>query len=157
MGNHGQPCSGNRAFMPENIMAMKVVPPTAPVAALVMRAAHSLARRWIAEFSLVGEYRDILKAALKFVWDCVRGRAGVARLPRFAATTPRVWRNLVVSVILGVKAPVVTTTHSRPWLKDGEFFQLGWVPIRKIPSLLAAETVGYAYSAATGSAGVFWS
>ena len=156
MGNHGQPCSGNRVFMPENIMAMKVVPPTTPVAALVMRAAHSLARRWIAEFSLVGEYRDILKAALKFVWDCVRGRAGVARLPRFAATTPRVWRNLVVSVILGVKAPVVTTTRSREWLAEGEFFRLGWVPIWKIPSLLSASTVDHVYCARTGKVGVAW-
>lgn len=141
-------------------MAMKVVTP-ATTAAVVMKAAHSLARRWITEFALVGEYRDILRVAMRFVWDCCKGKAGIARLPAFAAHTPRVWRNLVVSVILGVKAPGVATKscHTLPWLAEEglNHFQLGWVPIRMIPSLLAATTVGIAYSADTGKAGVFWS
>lgn len=139
-------------------MAMKVVPPSTPVAALVMRAAHALAARWTQEFSLVGEYRDVLRVSLRFVWDCVRGKAGIARLPAFAAHTPRVWRNVVVSVILAAKATKITSSsvHTLPWLAQGEFFRLGWVPIRKIPELLEAGTVGYAYCAATGHPVVFW-
>lgn len=138
-------------------MAMKVVSPSTQPAAVVMKAAHSLARRWISEFTLVGEYRDVLAQALRFVWDCARGKAGIARLPKFAARTPRVWRNVIVSVILAVKATKITSNvRSRAWLAEGEFFRLGWVPIRKIPELLEAGTVGYAYSADTGKAGVFW-
>lgn len=140
-------------------MAMKVVTtPTATDRSTIMKAAHALARRWMSEFSLVGEYRDVLKAAMRFVWDCARGRAGTARLPRFAATTPRVWRNLVVSVILAVKATKITSnTRSREWLAEGEFFRLGWVPIWKIPSLLSASTVDHVYCARTGKVGVAWS
>ena len=137
-------------------MAMKVVTPSTTTAAVVMKAAHALARRWTQEFALVGEYRDVLKAAMRFVWDCAKGKAGIARLPKFAARTPRVWRNVVVSAIIGVKAPCGTHDNNRKWLAQGEFFRLGHLPIRKIPSLLKATTVGMAYCAATGKPGIFW-
>ena len=140
-------------------MAMKVVSPTAHSAnttAVVMKSAHALARRWISVFAIVGEYRDVLRAAMRFAWDCAKGKAGVARLPKFASTTPRVWRNVVVSTIVGAKAPCGARDNTIPWLAEVEYFRLGWVPIRKIPELLKAGTVGYAYSAATGKIGVFW-
>lgn len=138
-------------------MAMKVVTPTpTPVASLVMRAAHALCRRWMSSIALVGEYRDVLRSALRFAWDCARGRAGTARLPRFASATPRVWRNVIVASILAAKGVSVTTSSSRAWLAEGESFRLGHVPIRMIPSLLGATTVGYAYCAATGHPVVFW-
>ena len=61
-------------------MAMKVVTPTTPitftkvaVAAAVMRAAHVLARCWMAQTNLVGDYQDFLKAALRLAWDMARG------------------------------------------------------------------------------------
>lgn len=74
-------------------MAMKVVTPT-PVhfrqlaqRTAVMRAAHSLARCWMAQAYLVGDYQDFLKAAMRMAWDMARGVVD-ARVPTWARGLP---------------------------------------------------------------------
>lgn len=75
-------------------MAMKVVPPTTtPVhfvqisqRAAVMRAAHSVAKGWMAQKNLVGDYQDFLRVALRLVWDLARGRQ--PRVPGWAIAVP---------------------------------------------------------------------
>ena len=59
-------------------MAMKVVTPTVTFTAIsqraaVMRAAHVLAKGWVAQKHLVGDYQDFLRLALRLAWDLARG------------------------------------------------------------------------------------
>lgn len=69
-------------------MAMKVVPPTTvnfvqiSQRTAVMRAAHAVAKGWMAQKNLVGDYQDFLKAALRLSWDLARGRQ--PRVPTWA-------------------------------------------------------------------------
>ena len=75
-------------------MAMKVVTPSTPTVnfvklsqrAAVMRAAHSVAKSWMALAHMIGDYADFLRAALRMVWDLVRGLA--PRIPAWATATP---------------------------------------------------------------------
>lgn len=76
-------------------MAMKVVPPapqTTPTftrlsqRAAVMRAAHAVAKGWMAQKNLVGDYQDFLKAAMRMSWDLARGVN--PRVPTWAAAMP---------------------------------------------------------------------
>lgn len=69
-------------------MAMKVVTtPTVTFTAIsqraaVMRAAHVLAKGWMAQAYLVGDYQDFLKLAMRLAWDLARGRQ--PRVPTWA-------------------------------------------------------------------------
>lgn len=76
-------------------MAMKVVPPTTttPVhfvqisqRAAVMRAAHSLAKSWMAQAHLIGDYADFLRLAMRMAWDLARGVN--PRVPGWAVGAP---------------------------------------------------------------------
>lgn len=74
-------------------MAMKVVTPSTVTftaisqRAAVMRAAHALARKWVVQAHLIGDYADFLRLALRLAWDLARGVVD-ARVPTWARGLP---------------------------------------------------------------------
>jgi hypothetical protein len=153
-------------------MAMKVVTPTTPAPvhftklsqrAAVMRAAHALARSWMAPEVLVGDYQDFLKAALRMAWDLARGRQ--PRVPTWA---------MAMAIPAEAKALVQegpVTNHHRLEIAEGEnpfaafraafgvAARWGW-PTAKVYASMAAE-IAAAKVVATchyqGEEHTFWS
>ena len=152
-------------------MAMKVVTPSTVTVtftaisqrAAVMRAAHALARKWVVQAHLIGDYADFLRLALRLAWDLARGLT--PRVPGWAIAAP-----------LPAEAKALcqgrpTTNHHRLEIAEGEnpfaafraafgiAAKWGW-PTAKVYAFMAAE-IAAAKVVATchyqGEEHTFWS
>lgn len=154
-------------------MAMKVVSPsTTPVhftklaqRTAVMRAAHSLAKSWMAQAHLIGDYADFLRLALRLSWDLARGVN--PRVPGWAVGTPLP----AEAKALVQQGGPVTNSRTRFEIAEGEnpfaafraafgvAARWGW-PTAKVYAFMAAE-IAAAQVVATcyhnGEDHIFWS
>lgn len=132
-------------------MAMKVVSPATvnfvqiSQRTAVMRAAHAVAKGWMAQKNLVGDYQDFLRVAMRMAWDLARGRQ--PRVPTWAIQS-----HIPVEAKALVQGGPATTTHRAVHLECGEgenpfaafrrqfgvAARWGW-PTAKIPAYWVAE------------------
>lgn len=151
-------------------MAMKVVTPTPinfaklTVAAAVMRAAHVLAKGWMAaQKHLVGDYQDFLRLALRLAWDLARGRQPRVPTWAMAMAIPAEAKALSEVGIATPRASFEVAEGENPFAafrrQFGVAARWGW-PTAKIPAYWAAE-IAAAHVVATchqdGKEYTYWS